>query len=188
MSTSTLQSIRKRQHIEEVIHFSEDDLSNMMKPHEDSLVIIVDICPNTIVEKVIINSRSSVDMLYNDVFIKMGHKRENLSPLKVAIYCLTNIATLIEGVVTLKTSITSKKGQVSLTPQFIIVEVKSSLKKYLDDHSFTTLELYPHHIINAWDIWKMKRSRTYMNNSWILTSLTKTTKILDRITCSSEPL
>lgn len=70
------------------------------------------------VEKVIMDSRSSVDIFYYDTFPHMDYKREDLSPSKEAIYSFTNTTTLVVGVINLKPE------RVSRTCQFIIVEVE----------------------------------------------------------------
>lgn len=63
MFTSASQSTSKRHHPKESIYFLEDDLSIMMRTHEDPLIITIGIGPNSTVDKVIINSGSSVDVL-----------------------------------------------------------------------------------------------------------------------------
>lgn len=50
----------------------------MMKPHEDPLVITIDIGIIATIKRVIINCESSMDVLYYDAFIKMVYKREDL--------------------------------------------------------------------------------------------------------------
>lgn len=90
-----------------------------------------------------------MDVFYYEAFIKMGYKRENLAPLKESIYDFTNIVALVVGVITLKISIRSKKGQVGLTTQFIVVEFKFASMQYSSDCSSMTFKLYLPHTINV---------------------------------------
>lgn len=75
-------------------------------------MIKADIGHRSIVERVILDIGSSMNVLYHNTFIKMGYKREDLSPSKEIIYEFTNTATSIVGVIKLKTSIGMKKGWV----------------------------------------------------------------------------
>lgn len=56
VSTSALKETGKRQHYKKDTYFFDEDLANVMRPHEDSLVITTSISPNATVEKVIIGN------------------------------------------------------------------------------------------------------------------------------------
>jgi len=126
MSQSTPRDNGKRPREEKSTYFSEEDLDDVLLPHEDPLVIQADIGPTSRVERMIVDSGSSADILYMDTFIKMGLKKEDLSPCKEAIYGFTNVAAPVAGVIDLKVSIGSRKGRVSRTCRFIVVEVEST--------------------------------------------------------------
>lgn len=114
MSTSKPQDNGKRIREEKSTYFSEEDLDDFMQPHEDPLVIQADIDHDSCVERmIIVDTGSSVGILYMDTFIRMGLKKENLSPYKEAIYEFTNIAALVVGVIELKVFNVSKKGRVN---------------------------------------------------------------------------
>lgn len=117
----------------------KDDLSSVMKTHEDSLIITI--------EKVIINNTSSVDLIYYDTFIKMDHKTKELSPLKEIIYGFTKTVVPVVGVITLKTSIGSKKVWVRHTTKFIVWKSSLLSTQYSGNCSSTTFELCPLHTI-----------------------------------------
>lgn len=87
------------------------------------LVIKVEIGPSSIVERVAVDSGSFIDVLYYNTCIKMGYKKEDLSPSKEVIYGFTNTTTLIARVIDSKSSIRFrlKKGQISQIFQFIVV-------------------------------------------------------------------
>lgn len=94
-------------------------------------MIKTNIGPNSIVEKVIIDRKSSVDVLYYDMFLSMGYTRKDLSLSKEAIYHFTNIAAPVVGISNLKTSVSSKHGRVNRTCQFIVVKIESSFDAIL---------------------------------------------------------
>lgn len=61
--------------LRESIYFSEDYLTNVMKPHEGPLVIKVDIKPDATIEKMVIDSGSFVDVFYYDTFHELQEGR-----------------------------------------------------------------------------------------------------------------
>lgn len=119
MSTSTPQDNKKRIRKEKSTYFSEENLDDIMQPHEDSLVIQVGIGPNYRIERIIIDTGSSADILYLDTFTRMDLKREDLSHCKETICEFTNIAAPMAGVIEFKVFIGSKKKSVSQTYRFI---------------------------------------------------------------------
>lgn len=147
--------------------------SNMMKHHDYPLVITADIGSNCTVEKVIIYSGSLVSMLYYYAFIKMGQKREDLAPPKEAIYHFTNNTTLVAEVISLKTLIRFKKGLVSYTTQFIIVEVESTLNAILKLLFIHDIQVVPSSYHQCMRYLTNGTITTYMDNSWNLVSLTR---------------
>lgn len=83
------------------------------------------------IEKMFIDSESFVDILYMDMFLCKGYKRDNLIPCKEVIHRFTNTVTLAVGVIDLKTSISSKGGRVIQTCQFVVVEIESTFNEIL---------------------------------------------------------
>lgn len=93
----------------------EDDIDNILKSHDNSLVIEVDIGPNSKVNKIIVDTNSSINFLYINTFKRMGGKIEELTPPREPIYGFTSTTALVVRTVELKLSIGSKKEWVSQT-------------------------------------------------------------------------
>lgn len=129
MSTSNSQDNGKRVR-ERSSHTSQEDLNHVMQPHEDPLVIQAGISHYSRVERMIIDIGSSVYIVYLDTFIRMGLKKEDLFLCKEAIYGFTDIFVFVVGVIELKTSISFKKGRVSGTCWFVMVEVESTFPRH----------------------------------------------------------
>lgn len=55
-------------------------MENILKPHEDPLVIEVDIGLNNKITKIMVNIGSSVDILYISANKRIGGKIEDLTP------------------------------------------------------------------------------------------------------------
>lgn len=48
---------------QQTIYFSDNDVKCVLKPHKDLMVIEADIGPDSLVEKIMVNSGSSMDIL-----------------------------------------------------------------------------------------------------------------------------
>ena len=66
--------------LDTTITFSDVDLEGCQHPHDDSLVIRA-IVANKKVHKVLIDNRSSIDIIFASTFDKMGIGREKLEPV-----------------------------------------------------------------------------------------------------------
>lgn len=114
MSNSISQLIGKRQYPEESIYFSKDDLSSMMNPLKDPLVIIVDIGPNATVKKS--SSIVKAQWIFSTWYVHHDGLQEKGPCATNGNYLwFTNTTTLIIGIITLRTSISSKKRRISYT-------------------------------------------------------------------------
>ncbi|GAB2215259.1 hypothetical protein Drorol1_Dr00019640 [Drosera rotundifolia] len=71
----------KRGQDEPEMGFSVDDGTLIMFPHDDALVLIL-YFEDFDVERILIDSGSSANVLYYTAFKKMGFKDENLKPFK----------------------------------------------------------------------------------------------------------
>lgn len=78
--------IEKRQR-REPLYFTDEDLPRG-EVHSDSLVIVMDI-EGVDVEHILVDTRSSVNILYKDVFEKLGVDKARLKPTRVPLLCFT---------------------------------------------------------------------------------------------------
>ena len=62
------------------ITFSDSDLEGCQHPHDDPLVVLAVVTKKT-VHRVLVDNRSSVDLIFALAFNKMGIGREKLEPV-----------------------------------------------------------------------------------------------------------
>ena len=82
------------------VTFSERDTHHILHPHCNALVIKVMIANNN-VHRMLVDNRSSVDILYYQVFQRMGLKVSNLKPSPNPIYGFTGDFVIPLGVISL---------------------------------------------------------------------------------------
>ena len=80
--TLEVQAVSKLPRLETTITFSDSDLESCQHPHDDSLVIRV-VVANKTVHRVLIDNRSSADIILASAFDKMGIGIEKLEPVNV---------------------------------------------------------------------------------------------------------
>lgn len=88
----------KKANIEQVISFCNKDLEGVKFSHDDLLVINM-LVGNFTIRGVLIDNRSSVNVLYHDVYKKMCYINDQLTPSLAPLYGFTRIETKIEGII-----------------------------------------------------------------------------------------
>ena len=71
---------RKLPRLNTTITFSDSDMEGCQHPHDDPLVIRV-VAANKTVHRVLVDNRSSADIIFASAFDKMGIGREKLAPV-----------------------------------------------------------------------------------------------------------
>ena len=80
------------------ITFSKRDARHVHHPHYDALVIKAMIANNNI-HKMLVDNRSSIDILYFQAFERMGLKVSNLKPSPNQVYCFMGDSIVPLGVI-----------------------------------------------------------------------------------------
>ena len=75
-----VQAVCKLPQLDTAITFSDSDLEGCRHPHDDPLVIRA-VVANKTVHRVLIDNRSSVDIIFASAFDKMDIRREKLEPV-----------------------------------------------------------------------------------------------------------
>ena len=75
-----IQALSKLPRLDTAITFSDSDMEGCQHPHDDPLVIRA-IVANKTVHRVLVDNRSSADIIFASAFDKMGIKREKLKPV-----------------------------------------------------------------------------------------------------------
>ena len=82
------------------ITFSERDAHHVRHPHYDALVI-KEMIANNNMHKILVDNRSSVDILYLQAFKRMGLKVSDLKPSPNLVYSFTGDSIVPLGVISL---------------------------------------------------------------------------------------
>ena len=75
--TLEIQDISKLPRLDTTITFSDSDMEGCQHPHDDPLVIRV-VVANKTIHRVLVDNRSSTDIIFASAFDKMGIGREKL--------------------------------------------------------------------------------------------------------------
>ena len=82
------------------IVFTEADASWVQNPYEDGLVITVEVA-NSLVHRLLVDSRSAINILYWDAYQKIGLRRSDLTPTTSPLYGFTGDSVIPEGTIKL---------------------------------------------------------------------------------------
>jgi len=82
------------------ISFLEEETSYLDKPHNDALVITLDIA-NCEVQRVLIDTRSSVDLIFLDTLVRMGISKNDIRVVPSPLVSFTGETSMSLGTVTL---------------------------------------------------------------------------------------
>ncbi|KAJ7982768.1 Gag-pol polyprotein [Quillaja saponaria] len=115
----------KEEHPSEVITFFDEDLRGIESSHKNALIVLTKIA-NYQVQRVLIDKRSSTDIMYSKCFNQMGISRQTLKPFKGSLVGFNGEAVEVEGSVELP--VTLKDGNLKKTVmlQFCLVKLPSA--------------------------------------------------------------
>ncbi|VFQ95569.1 unnamed protein product [Cuscuta campestris] len=131
----------------EPIVFSNADLPETGVPHRDALVITIDIM-DLLIHKTLVDTGSSVNIMYMDTYKALGLTRDELSPIKTPLTGFTGDSIEPEGVITLPVEIGDTKATRKLDMEFVVVGIISSTNIILDRPGLEDLEcvISPRHL------------------------------------------
>uniref|UniRef100_A0A2N9GAT2 RNA-directed DNA polymerase n=1 Tax=Fagus sylvatica TaxID=28930 RepID=A0A2N9GAT2_FAGSY len=116
-----LEKIKKEpKDIEQVISFSNSELKDVQLPHNDPLVITLRI-GNYDVQRVLIDQRSFAEVMYQDLYVKLGLGEAELSSFTSPIFGFSGEPTVPLG----KTILPVLAGPINLQTKFIVVKASS---------------------------------------------------------------
>ena len=102
---------------EHVISFSDSDLKDVQLPHNDPLVVTLRI-RNFDVQRVLIDHRSFAEVMYQDLYLKLGLGEDELSSFTSPIYGFSREPTVPLG----KTILPVLASPINLQSEFIVVK------------------------------------------------------------------
>ncbi|XP_031106343.1 uncharacterized protein LOC116010996 [Ipomoea triloba] len=112
----------KKQRREPII-FTDDDLPDGPLPHRDALVITLDI-NNTIIHRVLVNTWSSVNVMYYDMFTKLGLTRKQLAPVRTPLSGFTGDSIETEGSINLEVEIGTAPHVKRWEVKFVVTKIE----------------------------------------------------------------
>ncbi|VFQ84428.1 unnamed protein product [Cuscuta campestris] len=107
----------------EPITFTDRDLPRTGRDHNDPLVITMDI-NGADVARVLVDTGSSVNVLYLDAFKKLKLDRSMLRPLQTPLSGFTGASIEAEGQITLPVTLGSGNKTVTKQMRFVVVDIK----------------------------------------------------------------
>ncbi|XP_031101985.1 uncharacterized protein LOC116005890 [Ipomoea triloba] len=107
----------------EPISFTDDDLPLHGEAQNDPLVITLDVS-GTDVQRVLVDTGSSVNILYFDVFTQLGLSTDRLTPIRTPLSGFTGDSIEAEGVIRLDVELGSQPNVLKTTMDFVVVKLK----------------------------------------------------------------
>jgi BarA-like signal transduction histidine kinase len=112
------------------IVFDDSDLVGVKFPHDDPLVTSPMI-GNSRVKRVPVDSGASVDILFHDVFLKMGYNDSQLTPLTVRIYEFNSVESKVEGTILLPMTMGQEPKEATQMLKFLVVKAATTYNAIL---------------------------------------------------------
>ncbi|VFR03228.1 unnamed protein product [Cuscuta campestris] len=109
----------------ESIIFSNADLPEIGVPHRDALVITIDIM-DLLIHKTLVDTGSSVNIMYMDTYKALGLTRDELLPIMTPLTGFTGDSIEPDGVITLPVEIGDTKATKKLDMEFVVVGIISN--------------------------------------------------------------
>ncbi|XP_017233127.2 uncharacterized protein LOC108207179 [Daucus carota subsp. sativus] len=120
----------KRAKIDYAMAFDNADLEKVKFPHDDPLVI-TSMIGNSSVKRVLVDSGASVDILFYDVYEKMGYVDSQLTLSDMPIYGFNNAETKIEGMIQLPVTMGTEPRQATCLLNFLVIKASSTYNAIL---------------------------------------------------------
>ena len=124
------------------ITFSDSDLEGCQLPHDDPLVVRV-VVANKIVHRVIVDNRSSADIIFVSAFDKMGIERERLDPVITHLRGFSGEKVLPLGSIQLVVTLGDPPCHAVITVRFLIVDAPSAYNMLLGKPSLNAIKAGP---------------------------------------------
>uniref|UniRef100_A0A2N9G5B1 RNA-directed DNA polymerase n=1 Tax=Fagus sylvatica TaxID=28930 RepID=A0A2N9G5B1_FAGSY len=110
---------------DQVISFSEEDARGTHQPHDDALVVTINIAGFT-TRRVMIDNGSSADILYLPAYQQMRIDKDKLRPMDAPLVGFTGDKVCPVGIVTLPITVGTHPKTVSKTVDFLVVNCPSA--------------------------------------------------------------
>ena len=105
-----------------MISFTHEDLDGLVLPHDDSLIITPRIA-DCYVERMLVDTGSSADILFLDTYDRIGLRREQINRSDATLVGFTGHRIQPFGTVTLEVTMGTKPKRTSITVLFTVVDI-----------------------------------------------------------------
>jgi hypothetical protein len=116
---------KKRSRPEEAITFSEKDGTGVSQSHDDALVLSLKINTHR-VRRIIVDTESSADVMYFDVFTKMEYDQLHLVKVHTPLGGFTGVAIVLEGLMRMRVEFGTLPQTTSIMIDFMVVKAPSA--------------------------------------------------------------
>ncbi|VFQ83874.1 unnamed protein product [Cuscuta campestris] len=106
----------------EPLIFTDEDYPPVLSPHWDALVINVEI-NNVVVNRTLVDTGSSVNILYSNTFKELGLSRGDLKPIRTPLSGFTGDTIEAEGTFTVKAGVGDGTHRFWLDMEFMVVQL-----------------------------------------------------------------
>ena len=124
------------------ITFSDSDLEGCQHPHDDPLVIRVNVANKT-VHRVLVDNGSSADIIFASAFDKMGIRRERMEPVSTHLQGFFGEKVLPLGSILLVLTLGDPPCQATITARFLVVDAPSAYNILLGRPSLNAIKAIP---------------------------------------------
>ena len=137
-----MQAMSKLPRLDTSITFSDSDLEGCQHPHDDPLVVRA-VVANKTVHRVLIDNRSSADIIFVSAFDKIGIEREKLEPVNTHLRGFSGEKVLPLGSIQLVLTLGDPPCQATTTVRFLIVDAPSTYNTLLGRPSLNAIKAIP---------------------------------------------
>ncbi|VFQ80576.1 unnamed protein product [Cuscuta campestris] len=123
----------------EQIQFTKKDLPDTPSPHRDALVVRMEI-NNAIVHRTLVDTGSSVNIMYEKTFHDLGLDRKDLRPVRTPLSGFTGDSIEAEGVVTVPVIVGDGAQKARLKMEFMVVSISCAHNMILGRPGLEDLE------------------------------------------------
>ncbi|KAK3000809.1 hypothetical protein RJ639_022457 [Escallonia herrerae] len=110
----------KRPKVPATISFDDTDLEEVLTPHDDALVISLQI-DAYVIKRILVDTGSSADILFEEAFSQMKISRERIRPVSSPLYGFTEASAPVEGVIPLTVVAGSYPLQATQSIDFLVL-------------------------------------------------------------------
>ncbi|KAJ0967918.1 hypothetical protein J5N97_024835 [Dioscorea zingiberensis] len=124
-TTQETETPRRRSRPAAPIIFYDNDVSKVRHPHDDALVIAIKVSSFQM-KRVLIDSGSSVDILFWSAFERMRYDADDLLPVKSSLVGFSGGVIQPEGMISLPVTVGNSPRSSTVTTKFLVVRCASS--------------------------------------------------------------